>query len=145
VVSGKKLRANRENAKRSTGPRTIEGKSRASRNAVRHGLFSAALRDARRPDRVAQIANKLCDGDPFPYRYEAALEVAEAQVLLDRIRAARAHMITTTKVRSKGTRQRPLNFRAGLPNLPALDQYEQRAYARRRRALRKFEALRDDG
>ena len=32
------LTANRENAQHSTGPRTIEGKKRASRNAFRHGL-----------------------------------------------------------------------------------------------------------
>ena len=208
----RKIRANRANAKRSTGPRTVEGKSRASRNAVRHGLFSAALWGTQNSERVTQIANKLCEGDQFPYRYEAALEVADVQVLLDRIRLARAHMITTTKVRPKKTsglgigmtadefqelksavrnghvrrikeiimapakrfeafvsaalrgeialpppsapvppvaaspeEQRLLNFRACLPNLPALDQYEQRAYVRRRRAIRRFDALRDDG
>jgi hypothetical protein len=32
------IRANKQNAKHSTGPRTAEGKQRSSRNAVKHGL-----------------------------------------------------------------------------------------------------------
>ena len=33
------IAANRENAKKSTGPRTAQGKTAASKNAVKHGLF----------------------------------------------------------------------------------------------------------
>jgi hypothetical protein len=38
-ISAKKLAANRANAKKSTGPRTPEGKRRSSKNAVTHGMF----------------------------------------------------------------------------------------------------------
>jgi hypothetical protein len=34
-------KANRENAQKSTGPRTEEGKAVVSQNAVKHGLFAA--------------------------------------------------------------------------------------------------------
>jgi len=42
-VSPKKLEANRRNAQRSTGPRTVEGKSWSRRNALKHGILTSAL------------------------------------------------------------------------------------------------------
>ena len=40
MASAAQVRANRSNARKSTGPRTAEGKERASQNAVRHGLLA---------------------------------------------------------------------------------------------------------
>ena len=40
MASEKQVKANRENAKRSTGPRTPEGKAVARFNGLRHGLCS---------------------------------------------------------------------------------------------------------
>jgi hypothetical protein len=42
MATDKQIEANRANARRSTGPRTPEGKAVASRNAVRHELWSRA-------------------------------------------------------------------------------------------------------
>jgi hypothetical protein len=42
-VSEARLRANRENAKKSTGPRTPEGKERSSLNATRHGILAQVI------------------------------------------------------------------------------------------------------
>lgn len=44
-MSIKKLEANRRNALKSTGPRTVEGKRRSSRNALKHGIFSSKIPD----------------------------------------------------------------------------------------------------
>lgn len=43
TTSTSKLQANRENAQKSTGPRTTQGKRSSSRNAEKHGLLSKDL------------------------------------------------------------------------------------------------------
>jgi hypothetical protein len=43
MTSLKQIEANRRNALKSTGPRTGDGKQRASRNAVRHGLTAETV------------------------------------------------------------------------------------------------------
>lgn len=43
AISEARLRANRENAQKSTGPRTARGKKFSSRNAVKHGLLLKRL------------------------------------------------------------------------------------------------------
>lgn len=43
TISERKLKANRENAKKSTGPTTPRGKTYSRRNALKHGLFAKAL------------------------------------------------------------------------------------------------------
>src|SRR5579883_2445321 len=49
-ISEKRLAANRENAKKSTGPRTEEGKARSSKNAVKHGFRSSSFTVVRLED-----------------------------------------------------------------------------------------------
>lgn len=43
MTSEKKIIANQDNALKSTGPKSPEGKDRASQNAIKHGLLSKAL------------------------------------------------------------------------------------------------------
>jgi len=46
MTSLKQIEANRRNALKSTGPRSEEGKQRASRNALRHGLTAETVIDS---------------------------------------------------------------------------------------------------
>src|SRR3954454_23462974 len=43
AISGRKLAANRENAKKSTGPRTPEGKANSRFNALQHGVLARQI------------------------------------------------------------------------------------------------------
>jgi hypothetical protein len=45
TVSERKLKANKENAKKSTGPKTSRGKANSRRNALKHGLFARQFMD----------------------------------------------------------------------------------------------------
>ena len=45
MATEKQIAANRQNAKRSTGPRTDDGKRRSRRNAMRHGLTAETVID----------------------------------------------------------------------------------------------------
>ena len=43
MATDKQIKANRENAKKSTGPKTSEGKAAVSKNALKHGLFTDSV------------------------------------------------------------------------------------------------------
>ena len=43
MSTGKQIKANRQNAQKSTGPKTDEGKAAVSQNAVKHGIFAQSV------------------------------------------------------------------------------------------------------
>jgi len=82
AVSVRKRAANRRNAKKSTGPRTAEGKARSSQNAVKLGLFSRqVVPSARLLDEDSAELETLLDA--MRRRYSA--EGAEEEVMVDRM------------------------------------------------------------
>lgn len=81
-----RLRANRANARKSTGPRTPSGKQISSMNALVHGLASETQVVMEDPT-SKHFAQKLC----YPEMDESGLclaqEVTEAQLALNAVRA----------------------------------------------------------
>ncbi len=57
--SAAQIEANRQNAKKSTGPKTPQGKARSSQNAIKHGLHSRILV---MPDESQADFDELSDG-----------------------------------------------------------------------------------
>ena len=61
MSSERQIAANRENSKKSTGPRSRRGKWRASRNAARHRLAAVNFGDRRIcDDQVQRLAKAIC-------------------------------------------------------------------------------------
>jgi hypothetical protein len=89
----KKIAANRLNAKRSTGPRTSRGKSRASGNAWRHGWAVAKSRHSTVSADVEVMAKAICGEYATPALFEQAVIIAECEIVLLNLRAARVAAI----------------------------------------------------
>jgi hypothetical protein len=114
MTSARHVAANRENAKKSTGPRTRRGKSRASRNAVRHALATVSFGDSGLSERIERLAKAICNGESDPFLYEQAVIIAENQILLGRVRAARIAAIESQSKLTSAERQLLL---LGFPSL----------------------------
>jgi hypothetical protein len=110
MTSEKKRAANRRNAARSTGPRTAGGRKRASRNALRHGL-AAALHNPAPIAGAEAMAEAICGMAASPLERDWACKIAESQLRLRRVRAARIALIERR--------------RAPAPRRPVKEQVEQ--------------------
>jgi hypothetical protein len=78
VTSERQIEANRQNAQRSTGPRTPEGKAKVAMNALKHGLTA---------DRIVLANEDPEEFDAFRSAMLAALDPQDAvdQVLAERV------------------------------------------------------------
>jgi len=93
MSSPRKIRANRANAKASTGPKTAHGKFQAAQNARRHGLSLPILADPVRSEEVKNSAREIAGEGACPEILELASRIAEAQIDLLRVRLARHDLI----------------------------------------------------
>ncbi len=94
-----RTRANRANAKLSTGPKSKEGKCRTAQNAFKHGLsISAGMLTVCLPAVQAYVALLIGEGASCQLR-AAAIEFAEAQVDVDRVRSVRQGLYQDPRAR----------------------------------------------
>jgi len=94
VTSDKKIAANRANAKKSTGPKTLWGKARAAQNARRHGLSSSIFANPVLSADVKILAREIVGKEATAEALELGHRIAEAQIDLVRIGRARYDLLT---------------------------------------------------
>jgi hypothetical protein len=113
-ISAERTAANRANAAKSTGPRTSEGKARASQNARKHSFNPANFTVLRLED-IAEVANRRADliatYQPVNSQELWAIErLALAQQALDRVSRAEIGMYTACLNESLDPDGRPLRL-----------------------------------
>jgi hypothetical protein len=121
--SQRRIEANRRNAQRSTGPRTLSGKERSRLNARTHGLVGVEPKD----QRVRDLAMAICADASFVVTRDKAIDIARTTLMLRRVRDARVHILERTC---------DLLELCDLDRYESLDRYERRALSRRKRAIR---------
>jgi hypothetical protein len=90
----RKIRANRANARGSTGPKTARGRSHAARNALRHALSLPVYSDPVLSEEVGALARKIIGTESNPEIQELARRIAEAQIDLRRVRHVRHQILS---------------------------------------------------
>ena len=93
MTSRRQKRANRKNAKASTGPKTIKGKMRVAQNAIRHGLNLPVQSDSSLGPGVKALARQIAGVSADPALNELALRIADAHFDVQRVRARKHRLI----------------------------------------------------
>jgi len=171
MSSRARVAASRSNARKSRGPRTAAGKSKAKRNALRHGLYTINLADPVLAPRIEAIATRLCGADANPALREQALIIAENHVLLARVRAlclaaverrlqeagktdTGGHDIPgdasggDSAPEKRGAADPVIEFdaiRAAMSEIERLERFERRGWRYRNRAIRSFIGIKARG
>lgn len=93
MISTARILANKRNARRSTGPKTQAGKVRSAKNALRHGFSLPIASDPILSAKAESLAQAIAGEGASSARSEAARRIAEAQIDLLRVRAARFDLL----------------------------------------------------
>ena len=134
MPSDRKIAANRQNSQRSTGPRTALAKKRIRRNALRHGLAAAIVNASGIPAETDRLVQAICGSHTGPAQREQAQIIAECELLLLRVRAARAGIFADISLKGP-------DAISCLERLMRLERYERRLLSRRKYAIRAFSVI----
>jgi hypothetical protein len=112
VTSARKIRANRANARASSGPKTAAGKAQSAQNAFRHGFNVAIWLDPTLASDGEALTQRIVGKGPDAHVLEPARRIAEAQIDLRRVRSYRHRLIERAmadpKVQAEAAEPAPL-------------------------------------
>ena len=94
MTSERRIKANRENAQASTGPKSVPGRIHAARNALSYGLTRPVCSDPCLSEEVERLAHEISGADANAQLRELAHRVAEAQIDVRRVRYARHQLLS---------------------------------------------------
>jgi hypothetical protein len=148
MVSEKQLEANRRNARKSTGPKTAEGKSNSSRNNLRHGL-TGHISLLPTEDREAHdtFCNELIESfhPETPMERQLAQSIAEVNWRLNRAVAIENNMFALGHQHERRELQVALGdartFQSHAADFNLLTTYEQRINRSMQRNLKLLREL----
>jgi hypothetical protein len=141
MTSVQKIAANRLNSNKSTGPRTRRGEAHVRHSALRHGLSAVTVFDPAISIQVDHLATAICGERADPAMREHALIIAESEQTLSKIRVLRSALLEQIAPERSFTPTAE-TIRCCLARLRALDRYERRAFARRKRGFVSLRKLR---
>ena len=131
MTSERKRIANRNNAAKSTGPKSLAGKRRSRNNALRHGFAAASGGGLENAEEIRILSESLSQSVAGA-SVKAARDAACAEIGIIRIRKVRTavrgkllDILNLTDVESNALNE----------SLRKLNDYERRAISRRKRAF----------
>lgn len=125
-----RIRANRRNASRSTGPRSEAGKARSARNSLRHGLAAASAGDDAWSDEPMQLASLFAGDVDLDQCSPEIYQLIEARFALNRIRSVRNALISELGSCLNSTEAVDGKTKELLHHLELLLRYEKPAFSR---------------
>ena len=132
MASEKQIAANKANALKSRGPRSVGGKARASRNAIRHGLAANIWKEGSAVVSIEHLTQLFC-GDGHTEKTARLAALAEYQARS--IRKVRSK-IGQQLCESADGRGPEGSWAKNLAGLQSLDRYEKRISSLKKRIFR---------
>ena len=87
--------ANRHNAKKSSGPKTVLGKTRAGANSRKHGLAAKRVYDAAEQEEIASLVDRILTSTNELISLSQAISIAAAQLDLQKVRSIETAYLET--------------------------------------------------